>query len=89
MCKNIHTQSVVIEMAKRDTPEVYAVYEQESTPDLVGLVKVFDRTRAVLFDVYRYGDTEPFKTVPVFSRPSNRTIARWFGLTHLYKVVAC
>lgn len=89
MCKNYKIQRTTIELAKADTPEVYAVYEEGSVPDLVGLVKVFDRTRAVLFDVYRYGDVEPFKTVPVFSRPSNRTIARWFGLTHLYKVVAC
>lgn len=89
MCRNAHTQSLVIEMAKQDTPEVYAVYEQESTPNLVGLVKVYEGVRAVLFDVFTYGDIESFKSIPVWGNPSNRTIASWFGLTHMYRVVAC
>lgn len=86
MCKNYQTQCNVIEQAKRDTPEVYAVYEQGPVPDLVGIVKVIDRTTAELFDVHRYGDIELFKRVPVWSAPSNRTIANWFGLSHMYRV---
>lgn len=89
MCKNNRVQQQVISLAKHDTPEVYAVYEDGPVPDLVGIVKVYDRVRAVLFDVYRYGDIEAFRTVPVWSKPSNRTIARWFDLTNLYRVVPC
>ena len=89
MCKNYRVQRNVIELAKRDTPEVYAVYEQGEVQDLVGIVKVFDKVRAVLYDVHRYGDTEPFKQVPVWDRPSNRTIARMFDLTNMYRVVPC
>lgn len=87
MCKNYQTQRNVIELAKRDTPEVYAVYEQGPVPDLVGIVKVIDKTMAELFDVHRYGDIEFFKRIPVWGSPSNRTIANWFGLTHFYRVV--
>ena len=86
MCKNYRTQQVVISLAKRETPEVYAVYEQDSTPDLVGIVKVINKTTAELYDVHRYGDVEFFKRIPVWSAPSNRTIANWFGLSHMYRV---
>lgn len=85
MCKNYRTQQAVISLAKRETPEVYAIYEQGPVPDLVGIVKV-DRTTAELFDVHRYGDIELFKRIPVWSAPSNRTIANWFGLSHMYRV---
>ena len=89
MCKNYRVQQNTISIAKQDTPEVYAVYEQGLVPDLVGLVKVYDRVRAVLFDVHRYGDVEVFRTIPVWGRPSNRTIANWFGLSSMYRVQPC
>lgn len=86
MCKNYRVQQTVIALAKRETPEVYAVYEQDSTPDLVGIVKVVNKTTAELYDVRRYGDVEFFKRIPVWSAPSNRTFANWFGLSHMYRV---
>ena len=89
MCKNYRVQQNTISIAKQDTPEVYAVYEDGPVPDLVGIVKVYDKVRAVLFDVYRYGDIEAFRTIPVWGHPSNRTIAKWFDLTTLYRVVPC
>lgn len=89
MCKNYRVQRNVIELAKKDTPEVYAVFEDGPVPDLVGIVKVYERTHAALFDVYRYGDTELFRTIPMWARPSNRAIARMFDLTTSYRVVPC
>lgn len=56
MCKNYATQRRVIDEAKMETPEVYALYEQGE--DLVGICKVYDRTTAMFFNVHRYGDLD-------------------------------
>lgn len=89
MCKNYRIQRNVIELATAETPEVYAVYVEGPVRDLVGIVKVFNKSEAILCDVFRYGDTEPFRKLPVWGRPSNRTIAKMFDLTHMYEVEAC
>lgn len=80
MCKNVRVQSRVIEQAKRDTPLVFGVFERDVVRDLVGIIKVFDRSTAVCESVHRYGDTEHWKSVPTWSNPTPRVMASWFGL---------
>lgn len=86
MCKNRTNQRRCIETAKLETPEVYAIYENVDAIDLVGIVKVHERTQATLCDVDRHGNATSFQSVPVWRRPNNRQIARMFGLTHCYRV---
>lgn len=81
MCRNYRTQRNVIERAKRDTPDVYAVFETIfGDRDLVGIVKVYAKTTADCYSVHRYGDTEPWAMDKPWNKPSNHTIAGWFGL---------
>lgn len=91
MCKNYKVQHQVIEQAKQDTPEVYALYEQGD--NLVGLVKVFNRTLAMFYNVHRYGDTELYAHTST-EGVGFKLIKRVFGvddpmLRGMYRVVPC
>lgn len=57
MCRNYRIQRETIETAKEDTPDVFAIYEDHGE-NLTGLVKVFNKTLAILYAVDRYGDIE-------------------------------
>lgn len=92
MCKNYRIQNEVIEQAKQDTPDVFAVYEDGE--DLVGIVKVYNRVLAILCDVHRYGDVEYYSKAAVKDELEPWYIKKLFGLDdrsirHMFRVVAC
>lgn len=92
MCKNVRIQEQVIEDAKADTPEVYALFEQGN--NLVGLVKVFNRTLAMFYNVHRYGDVDLYAHTSTRDELSYKLIKRVFGvddpmLRNMYRVVPC
>ena len=92
MCKNARIKNEVIEQAKQDTPDVFAVYEQGD--DLVGIVKVYNRVLAILCDVHRYGDVEYYSKAAVKNELTPWYIKRLFGLderslSRLFTVVPC
>lgn len=92
MCKNIATQRSVIEQAKEDTPDVFAVYEHDN--DLVGLVKVYNRVLAILYDVHRYGDVEYYAKQTIRDELTPWYVKKLFGLDdrsmrNMFRVVAC
>lgn len=92
MCKNIATQNAVIEQAKEDTPDVFAVYENNN--DLVGLVKVYNRVLAILYDIHRYGDVEYYSKETVHDELTPWYVKKLFGLDdrsmrNMFRVVAC
>ena len=93
MCRNKATQRRIIDAAKRETPNVHALFEHtDYGDDLVGLVKEFDAL-TVYFEVVgtelkKYDTAKPGTTV------DKRTTMRNLGLTdrmlgRFYKLVAC
>lgn len=92
MCKNVEIQNTVIEQAKEDADEVFAIYEQGD--DLVGLVKVYKRL-AILYDVHRDGTLDYFSKGRVYRQTTVRYIRNLFGFSHdalvwsMFKVVPC
>lgn len=92
MCKNARIKNEVIEQAKQDTPDVFAVYEDGE--DLVGIVKVYNRVLAILCDVHRYGDVEYYSKAAVKGELAPWYIKKLFGLDdrslrNMFTVVAC
>lgn len=92
MCKKYETITTVIEQAKEDTPDVFAVYEPGR--DLVGLVKVYNRVLAILYDVAGDGELSYFRKGRVRGELDWQTVKRLFGLDEpglrsLYRVVPC
>lgn len=92
MCKDIRTINTVIEQAKEDTPDVFAVYEQGD--DLVGIVKVYNRVLAILCDVHRDGEVEFYGKTSVRENLTPWYIRKLFGLDdpsvrNMYRVVTC
>lgn len=93
MCRNVRVQRQAIELAKEDTPEVFAVYEDGGT-NLTGLVKVFNKTLAILYAVNRYGEIEYEDKSGVSGNVTPWLIRKLFGLNDwgvrdLFTVVPC
>ena len=91
MCKNYRVQQRVIEQAKSETPDVFALYELfDGVRNLVGILKVFDKSTAECWNVHRYGDTELYRNNLRWNKPSNRTILGWFGVDNRgYELTPC
>ena len=91
MCKDRKVINGIIEDAKQDTEEVYALYERDR--GLVGLVKCYSRSLAIFYDVSADG------VISYFSKSSSEgmsytLIRRVFGvddryIRRMYRVAAC
>ena len=89
MCKN---PSRVIAEAKRDTPDVVALYEGK---ELVGLCKVYNESLAVAYDITK-GDELSYFCKSAARNVTNirEFVRRLFGVDkgfdrHLYRVAVC
>ena len=75
MCRAKKYQDECIDTAKKDTPDVFAVYENRE--DLKFIVKVYNRVLAILYKVDRYGNIEYFEKRALTSRSMlNTTLIR-------------
>jgi len=92
MCKNRRFQSIAIEQAKHECERVFAIFEFGE--DLKHIVRVYNNTLAIIYDVDRYGEVEVAEHKACKGEPTPFFIKKLFGFNdwsvrRMYRVVAC